>query len=105
LKREDYQWITATQRETVKTASTGTHFHQTTLKNEVRAGHNKENIDWICNFPSCMCHDKRDNLGDPMGKKDKKNKANWEKDHACIKCKKIVSSLICPDCGKLSVKI
>lgn len=29
----------------------------------------KSNIDWVCNVPPCMCHDRRDNQGDPLGKK------------------------------------
>lgn len=40
------------------------------LKRSQGGLNDKSNIDWVCNFPPCMCHDKRDNLGDPRGKKE-----------------------------------
>jgi hypothetical protein len=51
-----------------------------------------------------MCHDKRDNRGDPMNKKVKKSKASWQSEHKCISCKAITSLLICHSCGKRSIK-
>ena len=39
----------------------------------------------------------------PANKKPKK--ANWMLPHKCINCKKTVSSLLCTECGQMSVKI
>ena len=65
--------------------------------------HTADNIDWICNEAPCFCHDKRDNQGDPMGKKDKSKKPVWMKRHECRYCNSQVSQYICPSCGKKSV--
>jgi hypothetical protein len=73
------------------------------IKRSQGGGHTKENIDWVCNEFPCLCHTKRDNLGDPMNKKPKSKKANWAKEHPCIKCKKITFLLYCNHCGQLSV--
>lgn len=40
------------------------------LKRSQGGSNDKSNIDWICNVLPCMCHDKRDNLGDPLNKKE-----------------------------------
>ncbi len=58
------------------------------------------NIDWVC----FKCHNKRDNMGDPNKKKIAKRKADWMSKHPCQFCKAIVSQLLCPNCGRLSVK-
>ena len=83
------------------------HWHHLTpdheLKRSLGGGHDKSNIGWVCNEPPCWCHDKRDNRGDPMGKKSKSKKAKWEMDHKCS-CGQIVSMLLCPYCGKISIK-
>jgi hypothetical protein len=60
----------------------------------------KSNIAWICR----RCHNLRDNLGDPMNKKIKKTKVNWQVEHECVNCKYRVRSLICTNCGKFSIK-
>lgn len=39
------------------------------LKRSQGGSNDKANIDWVCNASPCMCHDRRDNQGDPMGKK------------------------------------
>jgi len=65
------------------------------IKRSQGGSHDKSNIDWVC-FP---CHDKRDNR--PMSKKSKK--PGWAKEHKCKHCKLILSILICPRCGKVSI--
>lgn len=35
------------------------------VKRSAGGGHERENIDWVCNEAPCFCHDKRDNRGDP----------------------------------------
>ncbi len=62
-----------------------------------------ENIEWVCNTPPCMCHDKRDNMGDPKNKKIKNAKADWQKEHECKHCKTKVRTLLCSNCKKLSL--
>lgn len=57
------------------------------------------NIDWVCH----ECHMKRDQGGDPNGKKDRFKKADWQRPHACKVCKRITSFLLCNFCQKLSV--
>ncbi len=83
------------------------HWHPLTPDHKIKrsqgGSHDKSNIDWICNFPGCMCHDKRDNQGDPMKKKPKSKKADWSKPHKCKKCKVEVSMLLCPHCKNVSV--
>lgn len=69
-------------------------------KRSLGGTNDKSNIDWPCR----SCHIKRDNLGDPMNKKTKSTKANWAKEHKCVECKYVVRSLICTNCGKLSIK-
>lgn len=61
--------------------------------------HTKENIDWVC----VKCHRKRDQEGDPLGKKEKSKKAKWEVAHSCKHCKKTTEILICHHCKKISV--
>jgi len=61
--------------------------------------HDQSNIDWVC----VECHSKRDNQGDPMGKKETK-KINWTKLHICVHCKYEISTLLCTNCGKISIK-
>lgn len=65
-------------------------------------GHGKSNIDWVCNEPPCWCHNKRDQQGDPMGKK-KSKKPAWAKEHKCT-CGDITRMLICERCGKFTIK-
>src|SRR5574343_110166 len=48
-------------------------------KRSVGGSNRYENIDFVCS----ECHDLRDNRGDPMGKKDKSKKANWQQNHKC----------------------
>lgn len=68
------------------------------LKRSQGGGHTKDNIDWVCR----SCHDKRDNQGDPMKKKQTSTKkADWQKQHECAKCHRTISMLICPYCGKM----
>lgn len=43
------------------------------LKRSQGGSNGKSNIDWVCNIPPCLCHDKRDNQGDPRGKKKRMN--------------------------------
>lgn len=84
------------------------HWHHLTWDHKKKAsqggGNNRNNSEWVCNEPPCYCHHKRDNLGDPMHKKIKKQKANWQTEHECIHCKHKVRSLICTNCGKISIK-
>lgn len=61
----------------------------------------KSNIAWVCR----KCHNLRDNFSDPMNKKVKKTKVNWQLEHPCIHCKTINRGLICTHCGVLSLKI
>ena len=71
------------------------------LKKRSRGGSNEsKNIDWVCR----KCHNERDNMGDPKNKKTGSKKANWEVEHECIKCKRRGRSLICPNCGNISIK-
>ena len=85
------------------------HHHPTPLqpdhkiKRSQGGKHTKKNIDWICNYPPCMCHDKRDNQGDPMSKKPKSKKADWQRPHKCKRCKVITSTYLCHNCGEVSV--
>lgn len=93
------------------------HFHPLTpdhlQKRSAGGGHDSKNIQWVCNYPGCWCHSKRDNDGDPKGTKSmekekrkietKNKKANWQKSHECKHCKATVSSLLCTSCGKISV--
>lgn len=71
------------------------------LKRSQGGGNESSNIDWVCR----KCHDKRDNLGDPMNKKEKPNgkKENWQKPHPCKHCKQTTGLLICNHCHKISV--
>ncbi len=69
------------------------------LKRSLGGSHEKSNIDWVC----IPCHDLRDNMGDPKGKKPKSKKAVWEKSHKCRSCKAVISMLICPHCSRLSI--
>ena len=63
----------------------------------------KENIVWICNEFPCLCHDKRHGKIKEMNKKNKKSKISWMGEHKCKHCKFIIRSLICSNCGKLSI--
>jgi len=74
------------------------------LKRSLGGSHDKSNIDWVCNSYPDFCHDKRDNQGDPMKKKPKSKKAGWEKSHRC-KCGRVISMLVCPYCGDMSLGI
>lgn len=56
--------------------------------------HNDKNLEDICR----KCHMKEE-------KKPKNKKPKWASDHQCINCKKIVSTLLCPECNKISVKV
>lgn len=69
------------------------------LKRSLGGSHEKSNIDWVC----IPCHDLRDNMGDPKGKKPKSKKAVWEKSHKCRSCKAVISMLICPHCNQMSI--
>lgn len=85
------------------------HWHHLTPDHDLKrgrgGGHESSNIVWVCNEPPCWCHNKRDNMGDPNNKKkNKSKKPKWATDHQCINCKATVSSLLCTNCGKLSVK-
>jgi len=84
------------------------HYHKLTpdhlIKRSQGGGHEPENIEWVCNEAPCFCHSKRDNMGDPKKKKPATSKkADWQKVHTCKECKVECSSLICSNCGKLSV--
>ena len=61
--------------------------------------HDKSNIDWVC----IPCHNKRDQQGDPMGKK-KSKKPAWQIRHKCRKCKFESSMYLCPSCREVSIK-
>jgi hypothetical protein len=63
-------------------------------------GHEKSNIDWVCT----ECHRKRDQQGDPMGKKKKTKKPAWQQEHRCKNCRGITRHYICHLCGKVSIK-
>ena len=86
------------------------HWHMLTpdhkLKRSQGGKNDASNIEWICNAPACGCHNKRDNLGDPLHKK-KTNKlapkADWQSRHECKKCSWMVQTLICSHCGKISI--
>lgn len=69
------------------------------IKRSQGGGHEAENIEWVC----IPCHDKRDNLGDPMNKKPKSKKPAWQREHDCKKCGKRVNTLLCPYCGYMSM--
>jgi 5-methylcytosine-specific restriction endonuclease McrA len=71
------------------------------LKRSQGGANDKENIDWVCR----KCHNRRDNLGDPMNKKELKNgkKQDWQKPHPCKHCKQITGLLVCNYCRKISV--
>jgi hypothetical protein len=84
------------------------HYHQLQPDHKIKRSQGgsdkKENIDWICNTPPCCCHDKRDNQGDIMNKKNQESKkAKWEVPHNCKSCGRVVSMFICHHCGKASV--
>lgn len=86
------------------------HFHELQPDHKIKrsqgGSHTKENIDWVCNEIPCVCHDKRDNQGDPMKKKPestKNKKPDWAMPHHCKSCGRIVSMFICNHCGKASV--
>ena len=69
-------------------------------KRSLGGSNDKSNIDWVCR----SCHNKRDNLGDPMQKKEvKSKKADWQKEHKCKNCKVITSMYLCHNCGKASI--
>ena len=61
--------------------------------------HTKENIIWRCR----RCHDKIDNM--PDSKKQSGKKAEWQKKHICVYCKKWTSFLLCNFCGRYSIKL
>lgn len=73
------------------------------LKRSLGGLHEKSNIEWVCNSPPDFCHDRRDNQGDPMKKKPKSKKAEWEKEHKCRHCRRVISMLVCPNCHKISI--
>jgi hypothetical protein len=74
------------------------------LKRSQGGKNDKANIDWICNEAPCYCHNKRDNMGDPKGKKDRTaRKADWAVAHKCKNCKQTTSMLICHYCKEVSV--
>jgi len=66
-------------------------------------GDNKpDNIEWVCK----LCHDLRDNKGDPMNKKPKKKNSatkSWKVSHPCKECGHWNVGLLCPKCGKISL--
>jgi hypothetical protein len=71
------------------------------LKRSQGGKNDKSNIDWVCR----ECHDRRDNQGDPMKKKETNKggkKANWQLPHHCKACGRIVSMFLCNHCGKAS---
>jgi hypothetical protein len=64
--------------------------------------HRMDNLDPICRW----CHIKRHrNMADKKedNKNSKSKKVNWMKNHSCKNCKVVVSTLICSNCGKISV--
>lgn len=69
------------------------------IKRSQGGTHTKENIDWIC----WECHNLRDNMADPNKKKPASKKATWQSPHKCKNCKREVSTLICSNCGRMSV--
>lgn len=70
------------------------------LKRSQGGSNDSSNIDWVCR----SCHNKRDNQGDPMQKKEKSSKkADWQKAHKCKNCKLTTSMIICHNCGKMSI--
>lgn len=70
-------------------------------KRSLGGSNDSSNIDWVCR----KCHDKRDNQGDPMNKKEKSSgkKADWQKPHPCKSCKQTTGLLICDKCHNMSV--
>lgn len=59
--------------------------------------HRMANLEPICR----SCH-----AEEHMPSKDKKTnkkKAKWEMEHKCKNCKAVISMLLCPHCGKISV--
>lgn len=70
------------------------------LKRSLGGSNESENIDWVCR----KCHNLRDNMGDPNKKKTHNTKKpNWQTAHQCKHCKQTVSTLLCTNCGKLSI--
>jgi len=69
------------------------------VKRSLGGSHEKSNINWVC----LKCHNFRDNMGDPKKKKPKSKKPDWAKPHRCKRCRTIVSLLICPNCGEISI--
>lgn len=69
---------------------------------DVEDPHALTNLDPICRD----CHQKRHlNMSEKKenNKSEKSKKANWQKDHQCKNCKRIISTLLCSHCGKVSV--
>jgi 5-methylcytosine-specific restriction endonuclease McrA len=72
------------------------------IKKRSQGGSNdKSNISTICR----RCHNLRDNMGDPKHKKITKRKPEWMSKHACHLCGFRSSQLLCPGCGRVSIKI
>lgn len=69
------------------------------IKRSAGGQHTAENIDWIC----VNCHMKRDQQGDPNKAKPASKKANWQTLHQCKECKAQVRSLLCTNCGRMSI--
>jgi len=68
------------------------------IKKRSQGGKNiKNNIAWRCR----KCHNKVDNM--PNSKKQKGKKPNWSQEHKCKSCGYIVRTLICSNCGKISI--
>lgn len=64
--------------------------------------HELNNLDPVCR----ECHIKRHlNMADKKdnNKSEKSKKPNWQKDHSCKNCKRVIAMLLCPHCGKMSV--
>lgn len=70
------------------------------LKRSLGGTHEPTNIDFVC----FRCHQERDNMGDPKGKKEHKvKKPEWAKKHKCKICKKETDFLLCNHCGNVSL--
>jgi hypothetical protein len=100
-------WITTENGTVEGNCKDCHHWHHLTpdhvIKRSRGGGHESSNIEWVCNEPPCWCHNKRDNEGDPMGKKPKSKKPKWQTEHKCKHCKVPVATYLCTNCQKPSV--